>query len=326
MSELRRWLTDWGAAWNRFWFTPAAPHTLSLIRILAGSMLFYTHLVWGIGLRDFLGPDSWISAADARAAGAGQWYWTPLWYTDSLPVLWTFHLLGLAVIALATIGLWSRVTSVLAWLTALAYVHRLHGALFGLDQTNLMLAMYLMLGSGGDAYSVDAWRRRARGEASPPPRVSTNLAIRLIQVHLCVIYLFGGVGKMQGGPWWDGSAAWYAAANYEYQSLDMTWLGRFPFAIALITHVTTFWEAYYCALVWPRLTRPVALALAVLVHGGIALHMGMITFGLAMLIVNLSFVPPAWVEGTRRRVLGARETGAARAAAERGAGQGRGGE
>ena len=31
--------------WNRFWFTPTDPATLGLIRILAGSMLFYTHLI-----------------------------------------------------------------------------------------------------------------------------------------------------------------------------------------------------------------------------------------------------------------------------------------
>jgi hypothetical protein len=52
------------------------------------------------------------------------------------------------------------------------------------------------------------------------------------------------------------------------------------------------WETFYCALVWPRLTRPVCLALAVLVHGGIALFLGMITFGLAMIIGNLAFVSP----------------------------------
>ena len=45
-------------------------------------------------------------------------------------------------------------------------------------------------------------------------------------------------------------------------------------------------------LVWPRLTRPIVLALAVPVHLGIALCMGMITFGLVMLIGCLSFVPP----------------------------------
>jgi hypothetical protein len=42
--------------------------------------------------------------------------------------------------------------------------------------------------------------------------------------------------------------------------------------------------------VWNRFTRPIALWLAVLIHGGIALFMGMITFGVAMIIANLAFL------------------------------------
>jgi hypothetical protein len=43
-------------------------------------------------------------------------------------------------------------------------------------------------------------------------------------------------------------------------------------------------------LVWPRLTRPWILVIAFFVHAGIALFMGMITFGLMMLVANLAFV------------------------------------
>jgi hypothetical protein len=59
-----------------------------------------------------------------------------------------------------------------------------------------------------------------------------------------------------------------------------------------MTHLTVFWELSYCALVWPRLTRPFVLAMAVVVHGGIVLFLGMPTFGLVMLIGNLAFVSP----------------------------------
>jgi hypothetical protein len=65
----------------------------------------------------------------------------------------------------------------------------------------------------------------------------------------------------------------------------------------MLTHVTVFWETFYCVLVWPRLTRPIVLAIAVAVHGGIAMTLGMITFGTAMLIGNLAFVPPQLIRG-----------------------------
>ena len=87
---------------------------------------------------------------------------------------------------------------------------------------------------------------------------------------------------------------WGAVANSEYQSFDMTWLASYPFIISLLTQVSLAWEISYSALVWPRLTRPIVLALAVPLHMGIAVCMGMITFGVIMLVGNFAFVSP-WV-------------------------------
>lgn len=299
VAVARDWPRSLVRGWDAFWFTPAQPHTLALVRILAGAMLFYTHLVWSLDLLAFLGPNSWIDNQTARELQSGRYTWSWLWYIESPAVLWTLHMAGLVVFFLLTVGLWSRVMSVLACAITLAYCHRLHGAQFGLDQVNGMLAMYLMVGSCGAVYSVDRWLavRCSRGMLLPPkPHVRTNVAIRLIQLHMCIVYLFGGISKMKGGEmWWDGSATWFALANLEYQSLDMTWLVYYPAFLSLLTHTTVFWETFYCFLVWPKFTRPVMLFLAVCVHGGIALFLGMQTFGLAMLIGNLAFVSPELV-------------------------------
>ena len=146
--------------------------------------------------------------------------------------------------------------------------------------------------------SNDRWiqrRRDGRGVAVAPDKTSTNIAIRLIQLHMCIIYLFAGMSKLTGPAWWNGTAMWNAFGNLEYQSLDMTWLHSHPWLVNLMTHVTVFWELYYCALIWPRRLRPIMLALAVPLHLGIAVCLGMMTFGLVMLIGNLAFVSPELV-------------------------------
>jgi hypothetical protein len=218
----------------------------------------------------------------------------------------------MVVFAMLTIGLFTRIVSVLAWIAALAYVNRATGALFGLDQINVMLAMYLAVGPSGDAFSVDRWlKARKTGAALPvTPRWSANLAIRLIQVHMCVIYFFAGTAKLTGLAWWDGTAMWMAFGNMEYQSLDMTWMANWPWLMNLMTHVTVFWELSYWALIWPRLTRPIMLALAIPLHMGIAICLGMVTFGLIMLVGNLAFVSPALV----RAIFGRRQAGQGRGA------------
>lgn len=295
---------DWGRgivrAWDRFWFTPQEPHTLALLRILGGAMLFYTHLVWTINLDAFLGPQAWLTrdtVALMNQTPDGRIYvWSYLAWTDSPAVIWTLHIAALIVLAMLTVGLFTRVTSILAFVITLSYCHRLTGSLFGLDQINAFIATYLMVGPSGAVWSIDRWLAARRGNvATPSAAVSTNIAIRLLQLHMCVVYLFGGISKVRGDLWWNGSALWFGLANLEYQSLDMTWTVHAPWLLAMLTHLTVFWETFYCFLIWPKLTRPLCLAMAVAVHLGIGLCLGMWTFGLVMIIANLAFVSPETV-------------------------------
>ena len=286
--------------WNRFWFTPADPATLGLIRICAGAMLFYTHLVWSFDLAAFFGPNSWLDREFLEQLQRGSLVGSHLWWCETPAALWTVHVLALAVFALFTVGLATRTTGVLAYLLTISYAHRTPMAMYGLDQINTYLSLYLALGPSGAAYSLDRWlKTRGQRLATPAgpagPSVSANIAVRLMQVHLCVMYFFAGISKLQGPAWWQGTALWGAVANLEYQSLNLVWLVHMPLLVNLLTQVTVFWELFYCVLIWHRLTRPLMLAVALPLHLGIGLGMGMPTFGLVMLFANLSFFEPTFV-------------------------------
>lgn len=314
--DVRDYVAEAWQAWNRFWFTPTDPATLSLIRLLAGSMLLYTHLVWSFDLQAFIGQEGWLPVdylrsqiqvetlpdvgilTDADGQAVATWsVWSVFFWIKSVWLLWSVHVFALIVFFCLTVGLFSRTAAMFAFLLAVSYAQRVSpGAFFGLDKINCMLAAYLMLGPCGARYSLDRIRRLRRGDTSPAlPSTSGNIAIRLIQLHLCVIYLFSALAKLGGENWQAGTAVWWAVANLEYQSLDMTWLANWPVLVALATHVTILWELFYCCLVWNRFTRPLMIWLAIFVHGGIALVMGMITFGLAMIYANLAFLSPATV-------------------------------
>ena len=331
-------------AWNQFWFTPADPTTLCLIRVLAGLMLFYTHAVWTLDLEAFFGEQSWLSREVIAQANQDGYSWSVLSWCRSSTTLWTMHIVALTTFALLTVGLWTRAAAVLAFVFTVSYAQRTPGALYGLDQINGLLSLYLMIGPCGSRFSVDAWRVRrvarnvARlsessqigpatrlGEAvilgvaevvrlQNSPRklnshefsyvgtrlgessdVTANLAIRLMQCHLCVIYLFAGLSKLQGLSWWTGFAFWGGIANQEYQTLDLTWLADWPLVINALTHLTVVFELSYCVLIWNRWTSPLVLLVAVGLHLGIVFALGMPTFGLAMLIANVSFISPSLI-------------------------------
>ncbi len=279
--------------WERFWFTPADPTLLAVIRICTGLMLLYTHAVWGLALDDFFGPKSWLNPELVRALQGPQFTYS-FWWVVPHQAIWYAYAATMVVFACFTIGLFTRVTSVLALAAAISYVNRVPAALFGLDQINIMLTLYLAIGPSGAVLSVDRWLacRRDRGSISAPEAsMAANLAQRLIQVHMAVIYLFAGLSKLQGPAWWNGEAMWRAFANLEYQSMDMTWMAWYPWLVNAFTHLTIVWEISYCVLIWNRLARPLMLLAAVVTHIGIGACLGMWTFGLIMLVGNAAFLP-----------------------------------
>lgn len=297
LNPVRSYLTDLvrsvAEGWGAFWFTPADPTLPGVLRILAGLMLLYTHAVWGLALDDFFGPASWLSPELVRAIQRNQFAYS-FWWAVPARWMWPAYGLSMAILALFAVGLWTRVTSVLALIVAISFAHRTPEALFGLDQINVMLTLYLTIGDSGRAVSVDRWlarRKGGAGAAPAAPSVRANLGPRLIQVHMCVIYFFAGISKLQGPAWWGGDAMWRAFANLEYQSTDMTWLAWHPWVLNLVTHTTILWEISFCVLIWHRLWRPLVLAGGVAMHLGIGACLGMWTFGLVMLIGCASFLP-----------------------------------
>ena len=214
-ESYRESLGKWLDVWDRFWFTPRRPHVLCALRIATGAMLFYCHLVLAGSLLDFIGPNAWISHEMARqlhdgAFGVSDWARSYLWYIESPTVLYVHHAITMIVTAAMMIGLATRITVPLALFFQLMYLHRLTGALFGLDQIVTYMTMYLALAPCGAKYSIDAiLRKRFAGQVAASAKLSwllpddsasvaANISTRLLQLHLCVIYLFGGLSK---GAW-----------------------------------------------------------------------------------------------------------------------------
>lgn len=242
------------------------------------------------------------------------------------------HGLILVIMVLFTVGFCTRVTSVLTWLAAVGYIHRTQQVLFGMDTMMNILLVYLMIGNSGAAVSVDRVIARYRAvraslrrngtidEATrafltaPPPSAGAGLALRLIQVHFCFIYLAAGLAKLKGNSWWGGGAIWDVMINPEFTLMRYTWYEEAARAIASIKplyHTCTalgVWftwglEIAFPFLVWTRL-RPFMLWLGILLHAGIGVLMGLNLFELLMMTMLLAFIPGHVIRNRLRGGLG----------------------
>ncbi len=130
----------------------------------------------------------------------------------------------------------------------------------------------------------------------PAPSVSANLTLRLIQLHLALIYGMAGLAKLQGPAWWNGMAIWGTLASGEFSLLDLTPLADWPLLLNVMTHAALAMELSYAALIWVRPLRPLVLAGMIGLHAGIAVTApGLLEFGLAMVAANLAFVSGPWL-------------------------------
>jgi hypothetical protein len=321
------WCRNLVAGWDRFWFTPADPATLAAVRICTGLVLLYTHLTCTSDLLSLVGPDAWVDARaieQLRAMGgdapdsysrlAGGWWGQSLWfYVQSPAAILALHLCFLAAVVCFTLGLFSRAASVVVWAGHLSHIHRGFTIYFGLDCVLAMLTFYLMFAPTGSALSLDRLRRWRSANGPPQPSRAANVVIRLIQVHMAIIYLCAGLSKLQGSRWWDGTAVWSVMMLHEYAPVDASGLAHWGDLACLVVSnlgvvLTLFLEISFAFLIWNPSWRPVLLFLAVVMHAGIGLFMGMGSFGAAMLTGCLAFVAPATVrrlaEACRRRLPG----------------------
>jgi len=303
--------------WSRFFFRPADPTPLGVIRLGVGLLLLWNFAMIGVDLFAMLGPDGWADPEAIRFFWNGEdsaaWsFWMRLPDAALVPA----YILCLAVIAAFTVGLGSRWTAVLAWVIVVSTVRRAPVFVFGFDNIVSTLTLYLAVtGASGQAVSIDRYikRRRAIREelasrrradrplegavpsGAPRPTVLANLGLRLIQLHLCLIYGLSGLSKLQSPVWWRGDALLSLLGYAEFRPVDLTFLAQWPVLLAVFTHLALFLEIAYPVLIWPKRLRPLMIAGVVGLHVGIMMVMGLYEFGLAMILANLAFASGPWL-------------------------------
>lgn len=282
------WLTSWCTAWTTFWFTPSDPALLGILRILTGTLLTWSSVIWLCDQEGFFGQNGWQSAGNVWRLNDQPWHWSWYFVAQTPTAGWLLAALSVLAALSLSVGFFTRTAACIAFAGYISAVNRAPLNTFGFDDALGIMLVPMVIGSAGARFSVDGIFKKIR----PIPNIETTIAMRLIQVHLCIIYFFSGCGKLLGASWWEGTALWGAVANIQYRTIDLTLLAWHPLLVNALTLCALFWEISYVALIWPRLTRPIFLVTAVFVHLGIGLTMGMMEFGIAMLIANMAFLPP----------------------------------
>jgi hypothetical protein len=232
------------AGWTRFWFSPRDPLGLHVVRLLTGLLLLAWLLPYAGDVTDHFGAAGWFDLQALKEAArlesqaeqdrqAGKMdgarvgppkpvrAWSllyPVWANPTL--LKAFYWGSVAVLALFTLGVATRLTGVLTWLIVVSFTA---GPAYenDLDPMLHMLAFYLALGylllglTPGSLLGRIFGRRDTlllggllRRDDEPAPSIAANLVLRLMQVHFAILIVVSGLHKLQIGDWWSGVAHW----------------------------------------------------------------------------------------------------------------------
>lgn len=161
---------------------------------------------------------------------------------------------------------------------------------YGVDFFLSSLLFYALFFPLGGKHSLDTLISRKWPAARhlifrgiPPVR-----ALHFLRLHLCVVYLIGGLTKMGGPTWWNGEAVW-KAIHRPGNELGLLIAQEIPVReIYIVLGVATiFVELLYPALIWWRRTRNVWLWLTLGMHLFIGLVLELHLFASVMIFFNL---------------------------------------
>lgn len=279
------------SALRAFWLTPALPDFAAFLRLMLGSLaLLQVVFLWPhlLELYGNYGLVQWAVVEETNSA------WAPsigklalllaeLGLSSASSVYLAFGAYAASLVGLL-IGYRTRAFSIAAWLLHGVTLNSGYFSLYGVDTMMHVLFFYLMFSPAGARWSLDA----RLGRTSPAPSVAARISLRMVQLHLCIIYLNTGLAKASGEQWWNGESIWRAVMQPQFNVVDFSWLAEHPAVPMVIGWSVLLVEAGYAVFVWiPRLRKPAVWA-TIAMHLGIALSMRLWLFSMLMIGFNLA--------------------------------------
>jgi hypothetical protein len=301
-----------GCAWTRFWFQPADPVGLHIVRLFAGVLFLSWLLAFAGHQEEFFGLGGWfdrLAYRDAARLPDGAPVptgWSILHLCGTNPAaVQTAYWLSVTMLLLFTVGVATRLTAVLTWVIVASFIGN-PAISYGPDCLLAIVAFYLMIGyvllgqwsrpqtlgsrllGGRDSGLFRSW-----GEL--PHSIAANLVLRLLQVHFAVVVVVSGLHKLQFGDWWGGVAFWYplhppletTADTIRSLSGQAT---SYLFGLSLAQYVLLSWQIGFPLFAWRRGWRPILLGGAALGWAGSLLLFKEPLFGAVLFLASLSYV------------------------------------
>lgn len=188
------------------------------------------------------------------------------------------------------IGLYSNLFAAVAWF--------LHGLLvntsvvygYGVETFIHLLLFYFIFMPLDSRYSMINLLQRPKDNGVKRrhhQQVIARITLRVLQLHLCMVYLNAGLSIMLVLEWRNGEALFQLLNSFPFRFVNAEWLVNHPFLFTIAGWMVIGLETTYCFLVWLRSTRRFMISCILLMHLCIGLLLGLHLFAAIMLLLNI---------------------------------------
>lgn len=272
--------------------TPSRLRGMSLCRIVIGlaGVNFY---ISNIAQRDLLwGPNGYINSAMFRIQSSYLHIHSLYSVSTSNTYFQCIFFGGLFVAVLFTIC-GGRSLTVLHAVFLWSIYGRNQQIMDGGDNLAAILVLLLIFVITDAHYSPMArWRQqRMRTHFSPSrPRLTVlvhNAAVFLVTFQVAILYFCAGAWKLSGGLWEDGTAMYYVNHATDFRFLSLGWLVANSMTTTIITYFAIVANLAFPFGLLTKRMRIATVSMAMTMHLGIIMVMGLTGFGITMIGADL---------------------------------------
>jgi Vitamin K-dependent gamma-carboxylase len=278
-----------GESVARFALQPASARPLAVLRIGIATVLIAEAAVIAAHLHEYYGPLGLVQSPLSEAlvhsslpslrvaarvlsvVGIGE--------GATIQIAFAFYVIALHLLL---IGYHTRIAALTSWLLFLAFKRAGSTSAYGAFEFAQIALFYCVVLPVGAATSIDALRNPKL------PSSAARIGLRLLQLHLCVVYFASGVEKSLGAQWWNGEAIWRALMRPHSAWIDFSWLPEHAWLAKSVCWATLACEMGYAIFVWIERSRHLWVTAVIALHIAIAVSLGLLFFSAVMIVLNVS--------------------------------------
>jgi hypothetical protein len=289
-------------AWNRFFYAPQSPTPVALFRILYGVMVIATLILLRPDWLAWYGPHSWITLSTMQKMEPGMRLNLFTVIPQSNAAIFALFWISLVSAILLTIGLFTRVNTIIVFLCLASIDQRNLQILNGGDTFLRVAGFFLIFAPAGAAFSVDRLIRLRRGRESTEIPPSSPWAQRMIQVEMSLLYFVSFCWKIQGASWIHGTALYYVYHLDEIQRFPLPQWLLTPTILRLGTWSALAMEFSLGVLIWIKKLRYIILTLGLLFHLYLEYSLNVPMFQWDVLSAYVLFIDPGDLDRAWKRI------------------------